>query len=142
MSSHDKVLGATTAAVTRSSIPVALIGIGIAWLALSSPRARRSDEPRPAGYFDIYEGFDSDEDGRARLAARMSTAKARLAGAFDAAKGQAEAVARAVRASSYHRSMRKKLGAAVEVETVAAVGVGVIVGLAIGIGVMTGRRRD
>ena len=65
-----------------------------------------------------------------------------LSGAFDAARGQASAVARAVRASSYHRAIRKKLGAAVEVETVAAGIVGVVVGLAIGIGLTAGRKRD
>ena len=139
MSGNDKVVAAKT--LGRNPIPVALICLGAAWLALT-PR-RRPSEPKPTGYFDIYEGFDPDEDGRARLAARMSVARARLSGAFDAAKGQAEAVARAVRASSYHRSIRKKLGAAVEVETVAAVGVGVVVGLAIGIGLMAAsRRRD
>ncbi len=141
MSGNDKVVTATT--LGRNPIPVALICLGAAWLALTPRRRRRTSEPKPTGYFDIYEGFDSDEDGRARLAARMSVARARLSGAFDAAKGQAEAVARAVRASSYHRSIRKKLGAAVEVETVAAVGVGVVVGLAIGIGLMAAsRRRD
>jgi hypothetical protein len=138
MSGNDKVLTAKT--LGRNTVPVAMICLGAALLALS-PRRHRQADPRPAGYFDIYEGFDSDEDGRARLAARMAVARARLSGAFDAAKGQAEAVARAVRASSYHRSIRKKLGAAVEVETAAAVGVGLVVGLAIGIGVMAGTRR-
>jgi len=141
MSGNDKVLASKT--LGRNPIPVAMICLGAAWLALSPRRRSRTSDPKPAGYFDIYEGFDPDEDGRARLAARMSVARAKLSGAFDAAKGQAEAVARAVRASSYHRSIRKKLGAAVEVETVAAAGVGVVVGLAIGIGLMAGaRRRD
>ena len=70
----------------------------------------------------------------------MASAKARLAGAVDAARDQASAIARQIRASSYHRAMRKKLGAAVEVETVAAVGVGLVIGLLIGIGI-AGRRR-
>jgi len=140
MSGNDKVVASK--ALGRNPIPVVMICLGAAWLALS-PRRRGTSDPKPAGYFDIYEGFDPDEDGRARLAARMSVARAKLSGAFDAAKGQAEAVARAVRASSYHRSIRKKLGAAVEVETVAAAGVGLVVGLAIGIGLMAGaRRRD
>ena len=138
MSGNDKVV--TGGTLGRNMVPVGLICLGAAWLTLVPRRPRRSD-PKPAGYFDIYEGFDADEDGRARLAARMSVARAKLSGAFDAAKGQAEAVARAVRASSYHRSIRKKLGAAVEVETVAAVGVGVVVGLAIGIGLMAASRR-
>jgi hypothetical protein len=140
MSGNDKVLATRT--LGRNPIPVAMICLGAAWLALT-PRRNRQSDPKPAGYFDIYEGFDPDEDGRVRLAARMAVARAKLSGAFDAAKGQAEAVARAVRASAYHRSIRKKLGAAVEVETVAAAGVGLVVGLAIGIGLMAGaRRRD
>ena len=141
MSGNDKVLAQAAAELKRNPLPVVLIGLGAAWLASEQLRGKPA-APKPAGYFDIYEGFDPDEDGRARLAARMSAARAKLSGAVDAAKGQAEAIARAMRASSYHRAIRKKLGAAVEVETVAAVGVGLIIGLAIGIGLTAGRRKD
>ena len=65
MSGNDKVVTATT--LGRNPIPVALICLGAAWLALTPRRRRRTSEPKPTGYFDIYEGFDSDEDGRALL---------------------------------------------------------------------------
>jgi hypothetical protein len=71
----------------------------------------------------------------------MASARAKLSGAMDAARDQASAIARSIRASSYHRSIRKKLGAAVEVETVAAVGVGVLIGLIVGIGLSSGARK-
>ena len=139
MSGNDKVLASAAAGLKRNPLPIVLIGLGAVWLA--SDRARSKPAPKPAGYFDIYEGFDPDEGSRARLAARMSVARSKLSGAFGAARDQASALARAVRASSYHRSIRKKLGAAVEVETVAAGMVGVVIGLAIGIGLMAGRRK-
>ena len=140
MSGNDKVLAAT-AGLRRNPVPIVLIGLGLLWLAGEQGRGKPA-APKPAGYFDIYEGFDPDEGQRARLAARMAVARSKLSGAFDAARGQASAVARAVRASSYHRAIRKKLGAAVEVETVAAGIVGVVVGLAIGIGLTAGRKRS
>ena len=139
MSANDKVLANAAAELRRNPRPIVLIGLGAQWLASEHMKGKTPE--KPAGYFDIYEGFDSDEDGRARLAARMAVAKAKLSGAVDAARDQASAVARAIRASSYHRAMRKKLGAAVEVETLAAAGVGLIVGLAIGIGLSAGRRK-
>ncbi|WP_293905074.1 hypothetical protein [Phenylobacterium sp.] len=139
MSGNDKVLAAATAELRRNPLPIVLIGLGALWLA--SEQVRPKGDAKPAGYFDIYEGFDSDEDGRAKLAARMSAARAKLSGAMDAARDQASAVARAVRASSYHRAIRKKLGAAVEVETLAAGAIGLVVGLAIGVGLMVGARR-
>lgn len=139
MSANDKVLNGAAAELKRNPLPVALIGLGALWLA-SEQMKSKTEAPKPAGYFDIYEGFDADEDGRERLAARMAAARARLSGAVDAARDQASTIARQIRASSYHRAIRKKLGAAVEVETVAAVGVGVVIGLIIGIG-LSGRRR-
>jgi hypothetical protein len=139
MSANDKVLATAAAELRRNPIPIVLIGLGALWLA--SEQVKGKPPAKPAGYFDIYEGFDSDEDGRARLAARMGVAKAKLSGAVGAARDQASAMARAIRASSYHRAIRKKLGAAVEVETLAAAGVGLVVGLAIGIGLSAVRKR-
>ena len=138
MSGNDKVLMAAAEGLKRNPVPIVLIGLGAVWLA--TEQARSKPAPKPAGYFDIYEGFDPDEGARERLSARLAVARAKLSGAVDAARGRASAVARSIRASSYHRSIRKKLGAAVEVETVAAVGVGLIIGLALGIG-LTARRR-
>lgn len=139
MSGNDKVLISAASGLKRNPLPIVLIGLGAVWLA--TEQARSKPVAKPTGYFDIYEGFDPDEGGRERLTARLATARARLSGAVDAARGQASALARSIRASSYHRAIRKKLGAAVEVETVAAVGVGLVIGLAIGIGLMAGRRK-
>ena len=140
MSGNDKVLAQAAQELKRNPVPIVLIGLGAVWLASEQLRGN-PQPPKPAGYFDIYEGFDPDEDGRARLAARMAAVRARLSGAVDAARDQASALARSIRASSYHRSIRKKLGAAVEVETVAAAGVGLVVGLMIGIGLMAARKK-
>ena len=141
MSANDKVLATAAAELRRNPLPIVLIGLGALWLASDQGKGKGKEPAKPAGYFDIYEGFDSDEDGRARLAARMAVAKAKLSGAVGAARDQASAMARAIRASSYHRAMRKKLVAAVEVETLAAAGVGLIVGLTIGIGLSAVRKK-
>jgi len=140
MSANDKVLAAAAEGLKRNPLPIVLIGLGAVWLA--TEQARSKPAPKPAGYFDIYEGFDPDEGVRERLAARLAVARGKLSGAVDVARDQASAVARSIRASSYHRSIRKKLGAAVEVETVAAIGVGVVIGLALGVGLASTRKRD
>jgi hypothetical protein len=140
MSANDKVLAAAAEGLKRNPLPIVLIGLGAAWLA--AEQARSKPAAKPAGYFDIYEGFDPDEGVRERLAARLGVARGKLSGAVGAARGQASALARSIRASSYHRSIRKKLGAAVEVETAAAVGIGLVIGLAIGIGLASGRRKS
>ncbi|WP_293679071.1 hypothetical protein [uncultured Phenylobacterium sp.] len=138
MSANDKVLAAAAEGLKRNPLPIVLIGMGAVWLAAEQARSRPA--PKPAGYFDIYEGFDPDEGSRERLAARLGVARAKLSGAVDAARGRASALARSIRASSYHRSIRKRLGAAVEVETAAAVGVGIVIGLALGIGLSADRK--
>jgi hypothetical protein len=135
---NDRLLAAAAAELRRNPLPVVLIGVGAAWLAVET--ARRPAGERPAGYFDIYEGYDPDEGVSAWLAARMAVARTKLSGAVDQARDQASALARAVRTRAYRVAARRKLGAAVEAETLAAGAIGLAIGVAIGMGVASRRR--
>src|SRR5690606_16739557 len=82
--STDKLLAAAERA-RRNPVPLALLGAGAAWLVLDQVQ-RSSAGVKPAGYFDIYEGYDPNDDAQGRLAARLAIAKARLSGAVDHAR--------------------------------------------------------
>src|SRR5436190_21216046 len=67
----NKVLTTVVEQARANPIPVALIGAGIAWLALS--QARRTREPD--GYWETWEGYDGEgltERVRTRAKAALS----------------------------------------------------------------------
>lgn len=130
--STDKLLAAAERA-GRNPVPLALLGLGAAWLVFDQIQ-RSSTGVKPAGYFDIYEGYDPNEDAQGRLAARLATAKAKIAGAMGQARAGASSLARSVRTAGFRTSVRRRLGAPVEAEALAAGLVGFAVGLAIGFG--------
>lgn len=75
----NKVMTTVVEQARENPIPIALIGAGVAWLALSQRRKRQGYDPYTgAGYYETYEGYD--ESGRGKL-------KAKVAGAVEAAKG-------------------------------------------------------
>jgi hypothetical protein len=130
--STEKLLAAAERA-GRNPVPLVLLGLGAAWLAYEQAQ-RGSAGVKPAGYFDIYEGYDPNEDAQGRLSARLATAKAKLAGAMGQARAGASSLARSMRTAGFRRSVRRRLGAQVEAEALAAGFVGFAVGLAIGFG--------
>ncbi|MBI1198888.1 MAG: hypothetical protein GC203_13585 [Phenylobacterium sp.] len=130
--STDKLLAAAERA-GRNPVPLALLGLGAAWVVFDQIQ-RNSSGVKPAGYFDIYEGYDPNEDAQGRLATRLATAKAKIAGAVDQARAGASSLARSVRAAGFRTSVRRRLGAPVEAEALAAGLVGFAIGLAIGFG--------
>jgi hypothetical protein len=130
--STEKLLAAAERA-GRNPVPLVLLGLGAAWLVFDQAQ-RQSAGVKPAGYFDIYEGYDPNEDAQGRLSARLAMAKARIAGAVGQARAGASTLARSVRAAGFRTSVRRRLGAPVEAEAMAAGMVGLVLGLAIGFG--------
>jgi hypothetical protein len=82
----NKVLTTTVHQLKENPLPIALIGLGIAWLAVSHTRRLSADATYAPGYYETYEGYDEDEGVRARLKARVDAAKEKLAGAAEKAR--------------------------------------------------------
>jgi ElaB/YqjD/DUF883 family membrane-anchored ribosome-binding protein len=82
----NRALTTTVDRLRENPIPIALIGLGVAWLAFSQTRRRSSGDGYAPGYYETYEGYDEDEGIRARLKARVDAAKEKLADAADKAK--------------------------------------------------------
>ena len=120
-------------------VPLVVLGAGAAWLAADQVR-KRAGAPHPIGYADFHEGYDDGADAPSDLDLRMTAARARLGGVVDWTREGASSLARSVRAVAYRREARRKLGAHVEAEVIAAGAVGLILGLAIGVAVASRRR--
>ena len=83
----NKVLTTAVEQLRENPIPIALIGLGIAWLAISQTRRQTAAE-YPEGYYPTHEGYDEDEGLRAKVRARAEAAKARLADTAEKAKAR------------------------------------------------------
>ena len=147
----NKVLTTAVEQLKENPIPIALIGLGVAWLAINQTR-RRSDDTYAPGYYETYEGYDEGEGMRARLKARVDAAKEKLAGAADRAKeslskartgaGEQADVARGralelaetarVKAGEYSRAARRRFDDTLDNEPLVIAAIGVAVGAAIG----------
>lgn len=86
----NKVLTTAVEQLRENPIPVALIGLGIAWLAVAQTRRTHSSGIGAAsdGYYPTYEGYDEDEGVRAKVRAKAEQAKAKLAHTAEAAKAK------------------------------------------------------
>ena len=94
----NKLLTTVVEQAKENPIPVALVGAGIAWLALSQARKHKGYDPYSGqGYYETYEGYDEGEGlkGKIRSKAReavqaaksgLSTAKEKVSGAVDTAR--------------------------------------------------------
>lgn len=93
----NKVLTTVVEQAKDNPIPIALIGAGIAWLALSQGRKARDDGFSGRGYYETYEGYDEGEGLKAKIAAKardavqtaksgIATAKDKVSGAVDTAR--------------------------------------------------------
>ena len=148
----NKVLNTAVEQLRENPIPIALIGLGVAWLALSQTRRRSTGDGYAPGYYEIYEGYDEDEGVRARLKARVDAAKEKLASAADRAKeslaqarssaadgaelarGRVAELADTARskASEYGRAARQRFDDTLETEPLVIGAIGLAVGAAIG----------
>ncbi|MBL8554095.1 MAG: DUF3618 domain-containing protein [Phenylobacterium sp.] len=88
----NKVLTTAVEQLKENPIPVALVGLGLAWLAVAQVRGPRTSGSRATadGYYPTYEGYDGEDDEsvRARVRARAEQAKAKLAHTAEAAKAR------------------------------------------------------
>lgn len=80
----NKVLTTAVDQLRENPIPIALIGLGMAWLAIS--QTRRAHSAYPAGYYPTHEGYDEHETLRSKVKAKADAAKARLAETAEQAK--------------------------------------------------------
>lgn len=114
----NKALTTAVEQLRENPIPIALIGLGVAWLAISQTR-RPAASDYPTGYYPTYEGYDEEETLRAKVKAKADAAKARLAETAEQAKqrlasaqnqaGDGLASARG-KASEYAHAAQEKAG--------------------------------
>lgn len=85
----NKVLNTAVQQLRENPIPIALIGLGVAWLAISQTRRDPTlGGAYPDGYYPTYEGYDEDEGIREKVKAKAEAAKAKLSSAAQAAKSK------------------------------------------------------
>lgn len=84
----NKVLTTAVEQLRENPVPIALIGLGVAWLAISQTRRQTSGSGYPEGYYPTYEGYDEDEGLRAKVRAKAEAAKAKLADTAEKAKAR------------------------------------------------------
>lgn len=82
----NKVLTTAVDQLRENPVPIALIGLGVAWLAISQTRRASRDSGYPAGYYPTYEGYDEEEGLRAKVKAKAEAAKAKLADTAEQAR--------------------------------------------------------
>lgn len=87
----NKVLTTVVEQAKENPIPIALIGVGIAWWALGQTKRKSAAyDPYSGSYYETYEGYDDDETFGRKLkrksAAAVSTTKEKVSGAVDKTK--------------------------------------------------------
>lgn len=151
----NKVLTTAVEQLRENPIPIALIGLGVAWLAISQtrrPGVRGAAAYQGSGYYPTYEGYDEDETLRAKVKAKADAAKAKLSASADKAKAKladaqhqaADGVSQARskvgeyahlaqdKAGEYGRAARRRFDDTLDSEPLVIAAVGVAVGAAIG----------
>jgi len=150
----NKVLTTAVEQLRENPVPIALIGLGVAWLALSQTRrpARGAGGYQAAGYYPTYEGYDEEETLRAKVKAKADAAKAKLADTAEKAKakladaqhqaadgvsglrGKAEEYAHVAqeKAGEYGREARRRFDDTLDSEPLVIGAIGLAVGAAIG----------
>lgn len=85
----NKVLTTAVDQLRENPIPIALIGLGVAWLAISQTRRHSASVGyEGSGYYPTYEGYDEGESLRAKVKAKAEAAKAKLADSAERAKSK------------------------------------------------------
>lgn len=147
----NKVMHTTVEQLKTNPIPIALIGLGVAWLAINQTR-RGHGAGYDDGYYPVHEGYDEHETLGGKVKARTGAAKARLTQGAEKAKeklseaqhqaveGAARARSRAgelaheaqVKAGEYGRAARDRFDETLENEPLVIGAIGLAVGAAIG----------
>ncbi|TAJ74794.1 MAG: DUF3618 domain-containing protein [Phenylobacterium sp.] len=149
----NKVLTTAVDQLRENPIPIALIGLGVAWLAISQTRSRSAGgDYQASGYYPTYEGYDEDEGLRAKVKAKAEAAKAKLAETAEKAKARladaqhhaADGVTSArgkageyahlaqEKAGEYGRAARQRFDETLDHEPLVIGAIGLAVGAAIG----------
>lgn len=150
----NKVLTTAVEQLRENPIPIALIGLGVAWLAISQTRrpATGAAAYQAGGYYPTYEGYDEEESLRQRVAAKADAAKAKLAASAEKAKAKladaqhhaADGVSQArgkvgeyahvaqEKAGEYSRAARQRFDETLDSEPLVIGAIGLAVGAAIG----------
>jgi ElaB/YqjD/DUF883 family membrane-anchored ribosome-binding protein len=149
----NKVLTTAVEQLRENPIPIALIGLGVAWLAISQTRRQTAAAGyEGSGYYPTYEGYDEDEGLRAKVKAKAEAAKAKLAETAEKAKaklataqqqaGDGVTTARGKvgeyahiaqeKAGEYGRAARQRFDETLDSEPLVIGAIGLAVGAAIG----------
>ncbi|WP_068875764.1 MULTISPECIES: DUF3618 domain-containing protein [unclassified Phenylobacterium] len=149
----NKVLTTAVDQLRENPIPIALIGLGVAWLAISQTRRQPSAIGyEGSGYYPTYEGYDEGESLRAKVKAKADAAKAKLADSAERAKSRlADAQHHAAdsvsgvrgkvgeyahlaqdKAGEYGRAARQRFDDTLDAEPLVIGAIGLAVGAAIG----------
>lgn len=147
----NKVLTTAVEQLRENPIPIALIGLGVAWLAIGQTR-RNTGSAYAGGYYPTYEGYDEDESLKAKVKAKADAAKAKLADTAEKAKAKlADAQHQAAdgvsglrgkageyahvaqeKAEEYSRAARQRFDDTLDSEPLVIGAIGLAVGAAIG----------
>lgn len=149
----NKALTTAVQQLRENPVPIALIGLGIAWLAISQTRRDPTlGGAYPNGYYPTYEGYDEDESIREKVKAKAEAAKAKLSNAAHTAKSKLSAVGHTagdgvseargrvaqlagearVKANEYGSMAKHRFDDALETEPLVIGAIGLAVGAAIG----------
>jgi ElaB/YqjD/DUF883 family membrane-anchored ribosome-binding protein len=136
---RDKMMSTAVEQLRENPIPIALIGLGVAWLALGRTSRRDPYDPMHESVADRVKA--RAEAARTKLSARAEAAKARLADAqSQAGEGLSEARRKASdyahmaqeKAQDYGRAARARFDETLDHEPLVIGAIGVAVGAAIG----------
>lgn len=152
----NKVLTTVVEQAKANPLPIALIGVGVAWWALSQGRKGGYDPYSGQGYYETYEGYDEDGGvarrlrNKAREAAHaaktsLAEAKEKVSGAVaqaTAGAGEKAGVAKGriaelagtaqAKAGEAGRHAQQRLNQAIDTQPLILAGIGLAVGAAIG----------
>lgn len=163
----NKVLTTVVEQAKENPIPIALIGAGIAWLALSQTKRKPSYDPYTGqGYYETYEGYDENGSlkGKIKSKARdavqaaksgLTTAKDKVSGAVEGARTHtAEGVGTAktkasgltaqaqARAEALRRQAQQRYQDTLDTEPLILGAIGLAVGMAIGASIPASRAEN
>jgi len=163
----NKVLTTVVEQAKENPIPIALIGAGIAWLALSQTKRKPAYDPYSGqGYYETYEGYDENGGlkGKIKSKAReavqaaksgLTTAKDKVSGAVegartstsdgvDAAKTKASGLTAQAqaRADALRQRAQARYQETLDTEPLILGAIGLAVGMAIGASIPASRAEN